>query len=328
MPIDTAIKIPDEVLQTIQQHATEDENNLKCERTKHFIKIIDELMMGMRESDYIKYNVISIPTSKDSIEYTVYFPKTIQFAVQDIMNDSEPLYMDQILPLKVDCITYFNDNFNRKINSTDYCDDIDHPYMMRSDLDRNKKFDIMILNRDDNSNGDYISTITIHINYIIDDTVKLFYKINKLNNELYEQHIEIEVHHHIIDAHTLKQNELNDELFTQQRVIDSQVLKIHELDDELYTQQNVIDTQNLKIDKLSNRDTAGTATQCLINIRKLYETHNIKEDCPVCYEVIKPSALMMPACGHIICKSCMVHCKDKCPICRVCYNRYDKHIRI
>ena len=126
----------------------------------------------------------------------------------------------------------------------------------------------------------------------------------------------------------LKQNELNDELFTQQRVIDSQVLKIHELDDELYTQQHVIDTQNLKIDKLSNRDTAGTATQCLINIRKLYETHNIKEDCPVCYEVIKPSALMMPACGHIICKSCMVHCKDKCPICRVCYNRYDKHIRI
>jgi hypothetical protein len=300
IPDEVLQTIPDEVLQTIQLSNTtyilpESEKGLKKERTKHFIKIVDAVLMTEKRDDLTlsvlerliipTFQVVSIPTSKSCIEYTVYFPKKIQIGVHDIMNDCEPLYMDQELPLKVDCITYFKYNFNSKINCTDYIgpNDISSPYTMRSCWDRNKRFAITILNSDDINNGDYISTITIRIKYIIDPTVELNHRINKL--------VKIVNHNGIIAERNIQ----------------------------------TINKQKVEIYKRSNTDNvAATAMQNLIIFRKLYETHNIKNDCPVCYEVIKPSALMMPACGHYICKSCIVKCKGKCPICRACYNRYDK----
>jgi hypothetical protein len=292
MPIDTVQTIPDEVLQTIQLSNTtyilpQSETNIKKERTKHFIKIVDEVLMTEKRDD-LTFQVVSIPTSKSCIEYTVYFPKKILIGVQDFgMNYNEPLYMDQELPLKVDCITYFKNNFNSKINCTDYFDmnDNSSPYTMRSYWDRNKRFSITILNSDDINNGDYISTtITIRIKYIIDPTVELNHRINKLVK-------------------------LADYNF---RIAERNI--------------QTVNKQKVEIAKLSNTadNVAATAMQNLIIFRKLYETHNIKNDCPVCYEVIKPSALMMPECGHYICKSCIVRCKGKCPICRACYRYYAK----
>ncbi len=60
------------------------------------------------------------------------------------------------------------------------------------------------------------------------------------------------------------------------------------------------------------------------NYRKLYENHNIiDEDCPVCYEQLKPTNLVSPICGHSICSSCIVNCNSICPLCREYYHGFD-----
>ena len=51
------------------------------------------------------------------------------------------------------------------------------------------------------------------------------------------------------------------------------------------------------------------------HIRKLYAENEVFDDCPVCYEEMKPSDLVVPTCCHYICKECVVKC-EACPLCR------------
>jgi hypothetical protein len=52
---------------------------------------------------------------------------------------------------------------------------------------------------------------------------------------------------------------------------------------------------------------------------KLYGEKEVKEDCPVCYEVIPADNLKVPGCGHLICSSCHPRCAGICPMCRENY---------
>ena len=52
---------------------------------------------------------------------------------------------------------------------------------------------------------------------------------------------------------------------------------------------------------------------------KLYGEKEVKEDCPVCYEVIPADNLKVPGCGHLICSSCYPRCAGVCPMCRENY---------
>jgi len=52
--------------------------------------------------------------------------------------------------------------------------------------------------------------------------------------------------------------------------------------------------------------------------REYYDSSNKKEDCPVCYETMDASKLIVPACTHFICNDCNSRC-DKCPLCRETY---------
>jgi hypothetical protein len=49
-----------------------------------------------------------------------------------------------------------------------------------------------------------------------------------------------------------------------------------------------------------------------------YSEIKVKDDCPVCYEVITAEKLKVPGCCHTICSCCAEKC-DKCPICRESY---------
>lgn len=52
--------------------------------------------------------------------------------------------------------------------------------------------------------------------------------------------------------------------------------------------------------------------------REYYDSSDKKEDCPVCYETMESSKLIVPTCTHFICNSCNERC-DKCPLCRETY---------
>jgi|Laugresbdmm110sn_2_1035109.scaffolds.fasta_scaffold13477_3 hypothetical protein len=52
--------------------------------------------------------------------------------------------------------------------------------------------------------------------------------------------------------------------------------------------------------------------------REYYDSSDKKEDCPVCYETMDSSKLIVPTCTHFICNSCSDRC-DKCPLCRETY---------
>jgi hypothetical protein len=52
--------------------------------------------------------------------------------------------------------------------------------------------------------------------------------------------------------------------------------------------------------------------------REYYNSSDKKEDCPVCYETMDASKLIVPACTHFICNDCNQRC-DKCPLCRETY---------
>ena len=46
-----------------------------------------------------------------------------------------------------------------------------------------------------------------------------------------------------------------------------------------------------------------------------------QQECPVCYDIINPSKLIIPGCLHAICIDCVVKC-DACPLCRDKYDHY------
>ena len=52
--------------------------------------------------------------------------------------------------------------------------------------------------------------------------------------------------------------------------------------------------------------------------REYYDSCDKKEDCPVCYETMDTSKLIVPTCTHFICTDCNERC-DKCPLCRETY---------
>jgi hypothetical protein len=52
--------------------------------------------------------------------------------------------------------------------------------------------------------------------------------------------------------------------------------------------------------------------------REYYGSSDKKEDCPVCYETMDASKLIVPTCTHFICNDCNQRC-DKCPLCRETY---------
>jgi hypothetical protein len=52
--------------------------------------------------------------------------------------------------------------------------------------------------------------------------------------------------------------------------------------------------------------------------REFYKEVELKDDCPVCYEVISVDNLKVPGCCHTICSSCAGRCTN-CPICRESY---------
>jgi|LauGreDrversion4_2_1035121.scaffolds.fasta_scaffold06167_7 hypothetical protein len=56
-------------------------------------------------------------------------------------------------------------------------------------------------------------------------------------------------------------------------------------------------------------------------IRELIETSNVKRDCPVCFEDIQTTKLVVPACCHYICTDCVSKC-HACPLCRETYDTY------
>lgn len=57
------------------------------------------------------------------------------------------------------------------------------------------------------------------------------------------------------------------------------------------------------------------------HIKKMYAEKAKFDDCPVCYEEMKPAELVVPACCHYICTNCIVKCYS-CPLCRQDYDSY------
>lgn len=53
--------------------------------------------------------------------------------------------------------------------------------------------------------------------------------------------------------------------------------------------------------------------------RDFYECCDKKEECPVCYETIESTKLIVPTCVHFICSDCRHHCNNTCPLCRDTY---------
>lgn len=53
-------------------------------------------------------------------------------------------------------------------------------------------------------------------------------------------------------------------------------------------------------------------------IREYYKNSNEQNDCPVCYEAIKPDNLYISGCSHYICEPCALKCEN-CPLCREDY---------
>jgi len=53
--------------------------------------------------------------------------------------------------------------------------------------------------------------------------------------------------------------------------------------------------------------------------RDFYESCDKKEDCPVCYETMDASKLIVPTCVHFICSDCRQRCDNTCPLCRDTY---------
>jgi hypothetical protein len=52
--------------------------------------------------------------------------------------------------------------------------------------------------------------------------------------------------------------------------------------------------------------------------RDYYECCDKKEECPVCYETMDASKLIVPTCTHFICSECSQRCSS-CPLCRDTY---------
>jgi hypothetical protein len=53
--------------------------------------------------------------------------------------------------------------------------------------------------------------------------------------------------------------------------------------------------------------------------REYYDSSDKKEDCPVCYETMDTTKLIVPTCVHFICSDCRQHCNNTCPLCRDTY---------
>ena len=51
---------------------------------------------------------------------------------------------------------------------------------------------------------------------------------------------------------------------------------------------------------------------------KISNRYENNDDCPVCYEKIEKTNLIVPLCFHNICVSCYDSC-DYCPLCREAY---------
>jgi hypothetical protein len=58
-------------------------------------------------------------------------------------------------------------------------------------------------------------------------------------------------------------------------------------------------------------------------MRELYNQKEQKDECPVCYEVIKNENLVLSECCHFICGTCYEKC-ESCPMCREIYMKKQK----
>lgn len=70
--------------------------------------------------------------------------------------------------------------------------------------------------------------------------------------------------------------------------------------------KKVVETKTNHIEKLTAK------------IIQNYKENGICQECPVCYESMKPEKLKVPGCCHLICSDCESKC-NSCPLCREDY---------
>ena len=112
---------------------------------------------------------------------------------------------------------------------------------------------------------------------------------------------------------------INAKLFEKEDEIDELLFKLEEsYNNKIQQKRRFAKSERMYNEKIRNMEK---------KIRQLYSEKTEKEECPVCYECLDTTEMIIPDCLHNICKSCCYKCDD-CPLCRLPYSTNIKPIAI
>jgi len=261
----------------------------KMPNTRHakFLIAFGDFINDITEKYYpnlVDYKLESITPNKTYKHHTYNFriPKKILAYSIESKNENvvnENVYTDQELPNSEDLKTHFMNYFNKYALVTN---NIKLSYM-----------DIFDYVSDDHSIDDLNLAIFVyyhksHIPFPV--ALTKMQELTKRNAELEKinRDLELSVNSFIdeIDDHIINNNILRRRLRRERRELHDKYLLLFE--------------------------------KMQLKFREYYDSSDKKEDCPVCYETMDSSKLIVPTCTHFICNDCNSRC-DKCPLCREIY---------
>jgi hypothetical protein len=218
--------------------------------------------------------------------YNLRIPKkilaySIESNDENIVNEN--VYTDQELPDSEDLKTHFMNYFNK------YALVINNVKMSYMDI-----FDYEIINDSDDHSIDDLNLV-----------IFVYY---------HKSHIPFPVV-------LTKMEELikrNDELEKKNKDLESSIDHfIEQIEDQIHN--NNILRRRMRRERRETRDKYLLLFEKMQQkFREYYDSSDKKEDCPVCYETMDSTKLIVPTCTHFICNDCNERC-DKCPLCRENY---------
>lgn len=256
-----------------------------------------EQLFYLAFADFIENQVSNVHYKLDSLtenkqknvqNYHLHMPWTTTVGVQDLtingVSIEEPIYQEQWIPERAEFIAMVNDYFDAY------------------SLHQNNEY------------GPRLSYITIRSDHLIeDDFASYTYMITVV---YYKKHKPFPQNHAASDV--------NDEIPRLKTIIQTLESVNANYLSRISRLREILSDERLCLKKMSrkaSRQNYLNHARTEKHIREMFATCKVIHDCPVCFEQITPTSLVVPLCCHYICTGCASNC-EKCPLCRENYDQY------
>jgi hypothetical protein len=259
-------------------------------REQMFYQAFEEFICDHVSNIYYEIGSLTENKQKNVQNYRLTLPWTSVVGVQDLtvngIRTEQPIYQEQWIPERTECIARFNDYFDA--------------YSLHQNNELGPRLSYMVIRSDRSSDDDDPANANIYMITVV------YHKGHKPF------------------PHKSATGDVNDEIPRLKNVIQTLEAVKYNYQCRISNLREILGDERLRMKKMA-RKTSSQAyrnhARTEKHIREMFDTCKVIHDCPVCMDPIVASELVVPLCCHYICTGCASNCVI-CPLCRENYDQY------